>query len=66
MPEEEKQKKLSNCSRHRFLYIPPVPRELLGGYIKEDKNPQTRSRRRQPLHALFSPKGKKKTETNKK
>lgn len=23
LPEEEKQKKLSACSRHRFLYIPP-------------------------------------------
>uniref|UniRef100_A0A673CCK9 DNA endonuclease activator Ctp1 C-terminal domain-containing protein n=1 Tax=Sphaeramia orbicularis TaxID=375764 RepID=A0A673CCK9_9TELE len=27
LPEEEKQKKLSSCSRHRFLYIPPCTPE---------------------------------------
>lgn len=95
LPEEEKQKKLSSCSRHRFLYIPPCTPEnfwevgfpstqtcidrgrsavkytdswtsgrgpdptsclCFVGYIKEDKNPQARSRRRQPFNALFSPK----------
>ncbi|XP_023152675.3 DNA endonuclease RBBP8 isoform X2 [Amphiprion ocellaris] len=67
LPEEEKQKKLSACSRHRFLYIPPCTPEnfwevgfpstqtcIERGYIKEDKNPQARLRRRQPLTALFS------------
>ncbi|XP_041824903.1 DNA endonuclease RBBP8 isoform X2 [Melanotaenia boesemani] len=69
LPEEEKQKKLSACSRHRFLYIPPCTPEnfwevgfpstqtcIERGYIKEEKNPQSRLRRRQPLNALFSPK----------
>ncbi|XP_026217699.1 DNA endonuclease RBBP8 isoform X2 [Anabas testudineus] len=69
LPEEEKQKKLSACSRHRFLYIPPCTPEnfwevgfpstqtcIDRGYIKEEKNPQARSRRRQPFNALFSPK----------
>uniref|UniRef100_A0A3Q3VVC8 DNA endonuclease activator Ctp1 C-terminal domain-containing protein n=1 Tax=Mola mola TaxID=94237 RepID=A0A3Q3VVC8_MOLML len=69
LPEEEKQKKLSACSRHRFLYIPPCTPEnfwevgfpstqtcIERGYIKEEKHPQTRSRRRQPYTALFSPK----------
>ncbi|XP_041817896.1 DNA endonuclease RBBP8 isoform X2 [Chelmon rostratus] len=69
LPEEEKQKKLSACSRHRFLYIPPSTPEnfwevgfpstqtcIERGYIKEEKNPQARSRRRQPFNALFSPK----------
>ncbi|XP_047424331.1 DNA endonuclease RBBP8 isoform X2 [Mugil cephalus] len=69
LPEEEKQKKLSACSRHRFLYIPPCTPEnfwevgfpstqtcIDRGYIKEEKNPQARLRRRQPLNALFSPK----------
>ncbi|XP_055007234.1 DNA endonuclease RBBP8 [Boleophthalmus pectinirostris] len=72
LPEEERHKKLSNCSRHRFLYIPPCTPEnfwevgfpstqtcIERGYIKEDKNPQSRLRRRQPFNALFSPKGKK-------
>ncbi|XP_045919938.1 DNA endonuclease RBBP8 isoform X1 [Micropterus dolomieu] len=72
LPEEEKQKKLSACSRHRFLYIPPCTPEnfwevgfpstqtcIERGYIKEEKNPQARSRRRQPFNALFSPKSKK-------
>lgn len=96
LPEEEKEKKLSACSRHRFLYIPPSTPEnfwevgfpstqtclqrgdstifplfiqkwgqywhecwrtnLLLGYIKEEKNPRARTRRRQPFTALFSPK----------
>ncbi|XP_051267101.1 DNA endonuclease RBBP8 isoform X1 [Dicentrarchus labrax] len=68
LPEEERQKKLSSCSRHRFLYIPPSTPEnfwevgfpstqtcIERGYIKEEKNPQARSRRRQPFNALFSP-----------
>ncbi|KAM4533385.1 DNA endonuclease RBBP8 isoform 2-T2 [Odontesthes bonariensis] len=71
LPEEEKQKKLSACSRHRFLYIPPSTPEnfwevgfpstqtcIERGYIKEEKNPQARRRRRQPLNAFFSPKPK--------
>ncbi|XP_029003307.1 DNA endonuclease RBBP8 [Betta splendens] len=69
LPEEEKQKKLSACSRHRFLYVPPSTPEnfwevgfpstqtcINRGYIKEEKNPTARLRRRQPLNALFSPK----------
>ncbi|XP_031615405.1 DNA endonuclease RBBP8 isoform X3 [Oreochromis aureus] len=69
LPEEEKQKKLSACSRHRFLYVPPCTPEnfwevgfpstqtcIERGYIKEEKNPEARLRRRQPLNALFSPK----------
>ncbi|XP_035981265.1 LOW QUALITY PROTEIN: DNA endonuclease RBBP8 [Fundulus heteroclitus] len=69
LPEEEKQQKLSSCSRHRYLYIPPSTPEnfwevgfpstqtcIDRGYIKEEKKPQARSRRRQPLNALFSPK----------
>ncbi|KAM4543651.1 DNA endonuclease RBBP8 [Fundulus diaphanus] len=69
LPEEEKQQKLSSCSRHRYLYIPPSTPEnfwevgfpstqtcIERGYIKEEKKPQARSRRRQPLNALFSPK----------
>ncbi|KAM6900460.1 DNA endonuclease RBBP8 [Xenentodon cancila] len=71
LPEEEKQKKLSECSRHRFLYIPPCTPEnfwevgfpstqtcIDRGYIREEKNPQARLRRRQPLSALFTPKKK--------
>ncbi|KAM9712985.1 DNA endonuclease RBBP8 isoform 2-T2 [Menidia menidia] len=71
LPEGEKQKKLSACSRHRFLYIPPCTPEnfwevgfpstqtcIDRGYIREEKNPQARLRRRQPLNALFSPKQK--------
>ncbi|XP_041670188.1 DNA endonuclease RBBP8 isoform X2 [Cheilinus undulatus] len=71
LPEEEKQKKLSSCSRHRFLYIPPCTPEnfwevgfpstqtcIERGYIREEKNPEARTRRRQPLNALFSPKRK--------
>ncbi|XP_053198328.1 DNA endonuclease RBBP8 [Scomber japonicus] len=69
LPEEEKKKKLSECSRHRYLYVPPSTPEnfwevgfpstqtcIDRGYIKEEKNPQARSRRRQPFNALFSPK----------
>ncbi|KAL7373882.1 hypothetical protein ABVT39_016489 [Epinephelus coioides] len=68
LPEEEKQKKLTSCSRHRFLYIPPCTPEhfwevgfpstqtcIERGYIKEEKDPQARMRRRQPFNALFSP-----------
>ncbi|XP_034027359.1 DNA endonuclease RBBP8 [Thalassophryne amazonica] len=69
LPEEQKQKKLSACSRHRFLHIPPCTPEnfwevgfpstqtcIERGYIKEQKSPQARLRRRQPFTALFSPK----------
>ncbi|KAM9333529.1 DNA endonuclease RBBP8 [Pholidichthys leucotaenia] len=69
LPEEEKQKKLSACSRHRYKYIPPCTPEnfwevgfpstqtcIERGYIREEKDPQARSRRRQPFNALFSPK----------
>uniref|UniRef100_A0A3B5L2H2 DNA endonuclease activator Ctp1 C-terminal domain-containing protein n=1 Tax=Xiphophorus couchianus TaxID=32473 RepID=A0A3B5L2H2_9TELE len=69
MPEEEKQKKLSTCSRHRYRYIPPCTPEnfwevgfpttqtcIERGYIREEKNPQARSRRRQPFNVLFTPK----------
>ncbi|XP_075994294.1 DNA endonuclease RBBP8 [Genypterus blacodes] len=72
LPEEEREKKLSLCSRHRFLYVPPCTPEnfwevgfpstqtcIERGYIKEETNPQARSRRRQPYNALFSPKGNK-------
>ncbi|XP_063729929.1 DNA endonuclease RBBP8 isoform X2 [Eleginops maclovinus] len=68
LPGEEKEKKLSACSRHRFLYIPPCTPEnfwevgfpstqtcIDRGYINEEKNPQARTRRRQPYNALFSP-----------
>ncbi|XP_034562353.1 DNA endonuclease RBBP8 isoform X2 [Notolabrus celidotus] len=69
LPEEEKQKKLSSCSRHRFLYVPPCTPEnfwevgfpstqtcIERGYIREETNPEARTRRRQPFNALFSPK----------
>ncbi|XP_043961481.1 DNA endonuclease RBBP8 isoform X2 [Gambusia affinis] len=69
LPEEEKQKKLSACSRHRYRYIPPCTPEnfwevgfpstqtcIERGYIREEKNPQARSRRRQPFNVLFTPK----------
>ncbi|XP_060949506.1 DNA endonuclease RBBP8 [Limanda limanda] len=71
LSEEEKQKKLSACSRHRFLYIPPSTPEnfwevgfpstqtcIDRGYINEEKKPQVRSRRRTPLNAFFSQKQK--------
>uniref|UniRef100_A0A087XT60 DNA endonuclease RBBP8 n=1 Tax=Poecilia formosa TaxID=48698 RepID=A0A087XT60_POEFO len=69
LPEEEKQKKLSACSRHRYRFIPPCTPEnfwevgfpstqtcIERGYIREEKNPQARSRRRQPFNVLFTPK----------
>ncbi|XP_054893561.1 DNA endonuclease RBBP8 isoform X2 [Poeciliopsis prolifica] len=69
LPEEEKQKKLSACSRHRYRYIPPCTPEnfwevgfpstqtcIERGYIREEKNPEARSRRRQPFNVLFTPK----------
>ncbi|XP_061661806.1 DNA endonuclease RBBP8 isoform X2 [Syngnathoides biaculeatus] len=69
LPEEEKQRKLSECSRHRHRFIPPSTPEnfwevgfpstqtcIERGYIKEEKIPQSRLRRKQPLTALFSPK----------
>ncbi|XP_020568251.1 DNA endonuclease RBBP8 isoform X2 [Oryzias latipes] len=71
LPEEEKQKKLSACSRHRYLYIPPCTPEnfwevgfpstqtcIDRGYIKEESSPPGRMRRRQPFNALFTPKKK--------
>ncbi|XP_024135868.1 DNA endonuclease RBBP8 [Oryzias melastigma] len=71
LPEEEKQKKLSACSRHRYLYIPPCTPEnfwevgfpstqtcIDRGYIKEQNSPPGRMKRRQPLNALFTPKKK--------
>ncbi|XP_056290475.1 DNA endonuclease RBBP8 isoform X2 [Pseudoliparis swirei] len=69
LPEEAKQKKLSACSRHRYLYVPPCTPEnfwevgfpstqtcIERGYVREEENPQARTRRRQPFNALFSPK----------
>ncbi|XP_074549040.1 DNA endonuclease RBBP8 isoform X2 [Halichoeres trimaculatus] len=77
LPEEERQKKLSSCSRHRFLYIPPCTPEnfwevgfpstqtcIDRGYIREETSPQARTRRRQPYNALFSPKRKKQESDN--
>ncbi|XP_053715526.1 DNA endonuclease RBBP8 isoform X2 [Synchiropus splendidus] len=71
LPEEEKQKKLGACSRHRFQYLPPATPEnfwevgfpstqtcIDRGYIHEETNPQARMRRRQPFNALFSQKKK--------
>ncbi|XP_075388825.1 DNA endonuclease RBBP8 [Tenrec ecaudatus] len=71
MPAEEREKKLSTCSRHRFRYIPPNTPEnfweigfpstqicMERGYIKEERNPCPRPKRRQPYTAMFSPKGK--------
>uniref|UniRef100_A0A3B3R044 DNA endonuclease activator Ctp1 C-terminal domain-containing protein n=1 Tax=Paramormyrops kingsleyae TaxID=1676925 RepID=A0A3B3R044_9TELE len=72
LPEEERQKKLSACSRHRFRYIPPSTPEnfwevgfpstqtcVERGYIREDNEPEQRMRRRRPYNATFSPKGNK-------
>ncbi|MCJ8728358.1 hypothetical protein PDJAM_G00003520 [Pangasius djambal] len=69
LPEEERQKKLSSCSRHRFRYIPPSTPEnfwdvgfpstqtcIERGYIKEDNQADPRLRRRKPFLATFSPK----------
>ncbi|KAL4635467.1 DNA endonuclease RBBP8 [Arapaima gigas] len=78
LPEEERLKKLSACSRHRFRYIPPSTPEhfwevgfpstqtcVERGYIKEDDEPHLRVRRRRPYNAVFSPKGKEqKTKTS--
>ncbi|KAL1773414.1 DNA endonuclease RBBP8 [Sigmodon hispidus] len=71
MPAEEREKKLSSCSRHRFRYIPPSTPEnfwevgfpstqtcLERGYIKEDLDLCPRPKRRQPYNAVFSPKGR--------
>ncbi|KAM9100123.1 DNA endonuclease RBBP8 [Sarcophilus harrisii] len=71
IPEEEREKKLASCSRHRFRYIPPNTPENFWevgfpstqtcvdrGYIKEDIDPCPRPKRRQPYNAMFSPKGK--------
>ncbi|KAJ8010133.1 hypothetical protein DPEC_G00071820 [Dallia pectoralis] len=71
LPEAERVKKLSACSRHRFRYIPPSTPENFWevgfpstqtcvdrGYIKEDNDPEQRLRRRKPYNATFSPKGK--------
>uniref|UniRef100_A0A8C1QHJ5 DNA endonuclease RBBP8 n=1 Tax=Cyprinus carpio TaxID=7962 RepID=A0A8C1QHJ5_CYPCA len=71
LPEEERQKKLSSCSRHRYRYIPPSTPEnfwevgfpstqtcVERGYIKEDDQPDVRIRRRRPYLAMFSPKAK--------
>ncbi|XP_077411221.1 DNA endonuclease RBBP8 isoform X2 [Vanacampus margaritifer] len=69
LPEEEKEKKLSDCSRHRHRFIPPSTPEnfwevgfpstqtcIERGYIRMEKIPQSRLRRKQPFTALFSPK----------
>ncbi|XP_010572626.1 PREDICTED: DNA endonuclease RBBP8 [Haliaeetus leucocephalus] len=71
IPEEEREKKLASCSRHRFRYIPPKTPEnfwevgfpstqtcVERGYIKEDLAPCQRPKRRQPYAVMFSPKGK--------
>ncbi|XP_068860704.1 DNA endonuclease RBBP8 isoform X1 [Aphelocoma coerulescens] len=71
IPEEEREKKLASCSRHRFRYIPPNTPEnfwevgfpstqtcVERGYIKEDLAPCQRPKRRQPYTVMFSPKGK--------
>uniref|UniRef100_UPI00398EB8FC DNA endonuclease RBBP8 isoform X1 n=2 Tax=Pristiophorus japonicus TaxID=55135 RepID=UPI00398EB8FC len=71
LPEEERLKKLANCSRHRFRYIPPNTPENFWevgfpstqtcvdrGYIKEESTPCQRPRRRHPYNPTFLPKGK--------
>ncbi|NXI04215.1 CTIP endonuclease, partial [Pachycephala philippinensis] len=71
IPEEEREKKLASCSRHRFRYIPPNTPEnfwevgfpstqtcVERGYIKEDLAPCQRPKRRQPYAVMFTPKGK--------
>ncbi|XP_056594273.1 DNA endonuclease RBBP8 isoform X2 [Triplophysa dalaica] len=71
LPEEEREKKLSSCSRHRYQYIPPATPENFWevgfpstqtcvdrGYIKEEEEPDVRMRRRRPYLAMFSPKAK--------
>ncbi|XP_033010918.1 DNA endonuclease RBBP8 isoform X1 [Lacerta agilis] len=70
-PEEEREKKLAACSRHRSRYVPPDTPEnfwevgfpstqmcVERGYIKEDLAPCQRPKRRQPYNVMFSPKGK--------
>uniref|UniRef100_A0AAR2LNK0 DNA endonuclease activator Ctp1 C-terminal domain-containing protein n=1 Tax=Pygocentrus nattereri TaxID=42514 RepID=A0AAR2LNK0_PYGNA len=72
MPEAERRKKLSSCSRHRFRYLPPSTPEnfwevgfpstqtcVERGYIKEDNQPDQRLRRSRPYLATFSPMAKK-------
>ncbi|KAM6135322.1 LOW QUALITY PROTEIN: DNA endonuclease RBBP8 [Pterocles gutturalis] len=67
IPEEEREKKLASCSRHRFRYIPPNTPEnfwevgfpstqtcVERGYIKEDLAPCQRPKRRQPYAVMFS------------
>ncbi|NXM97078.1 CTIP endonuclease, partial [Sylvia borin] len=71
IPEEEREKKLASCSRHRFRYIPPNTPDnfwevgfpstqtcVERGYIKEDLDPCPRPKRRQPYAVLFSTKAK--------
>ncbi|NXP39637.1 CTIP endonuclease, partial [Leiothrix lutea] len=71
IPEEEREKKLASCSRHRFRYIPPNTPDnfwevgfpstqtcVERGYIKEDLAPCQRPKRRQPYAVMFSPKAK--------
>ncbi|KAK2870352.1 hypothetical protein Q8A67_024744 [Cirrhinus molitorella] len=71
LPEEEREKKMASCSRHRYRYIPPSTPEnfwevgfpstqtcVERGYIKEDDQPDLRIRRRRPYLAMFSPKAK--------
>ncbi|XP_068021564.1 DNA endonuclease RBBP8 isoform X3 [Melanerpes formicivorus] len=71
IPEEEREKKLASCSRHRFRYIPPNSPDNFWevgfpstqtceerGYIKEDVGPCQRPKRRQPYAVMFSPKAK--------
>ncbi|XP_078254374.1 DNA endonuclease RBBP8 [Rhinoraja longicauda] len=66
LPEEERLKKLANCSRHRFRYIPPNTPEHFWevgfpstqtcvdrGYIKEESAPCQRPRRRRPYNPTF-------------
>nr|XP_004654885.2 DNA endonuclease RBBP8 [Jaculus jaculus]XP_044991083.1 DNA endonuclease RBBP8 [Jaculus jaculus] len=71
LPAEEREQKLTSCSRHRFRYIPPNTPEnfwevgfpstqtcMERGYIKEDLDLCPRPKRRQPYNAMFSPKVK--------
>ncbi|XP_063155250.1 DNA endonuclease RBBP8 isoform X2 [Candoia aspera] len=71
LPEEEREKKVATCSRHRSRYAPPDTPEnfwevgfpstqmcVERGYIKEELAPCPRPKRRQPYNVMFSPKGK--------
>ncbi|XP_078396336.1 DNA endonuclease RBBP8 [Cetorhinus maximus] len=71
LPEEERLKKLANCSRHRFRYLPPNTPDNFWevgfpstqtcvdrGYIKEESTPCQRPRRRRPYNPTFLSKGK--------